>query len=30
MIEVIIESNGHIEVNPLVEDVDVAPMVKHF
>ena len=30
MIEVIIESNGHIEVNPLVEDIDISPMVKHF
>ena len=30
MIEVIIESNGHIDVNPLIEDVDITPMVKHY
>jgi len=30
MMEVIVESNGHIEVNPLIEDVDIEPMVKHI
>jgi len=30
MMEVIVESNGHIEINPLIEDVDIEPMVKHI
>ena len=30
MVEVIIESNGNIDVNPIVEDVDITPMVKHY
>jgi hypothetical protein len=30
MVEVIVESNGHIDINPIVEDVDVTPMVKHY
>ena len=30
LIEAIIESNGDIEIIPLVEDVDVEPMVKHI
>ena len=30
MVEVIVESNGDIEVNPIVEDIDIEPMVKHY
>ena len=30
LIEAIIESNGDIEIVPLVEDVDIEPMVKHI
>ena len=30
MVEVIVESNGHIEIHPIVEDVDITPMVKHY
>ena len=30
MVEVMVESNSHIEVNPLVEDIDISPMVKHY
>jgi hypothetical protein len=30
MVEVVVESNGHIEINPIVDDVDITPMVKHY
>tara|TARA_R110002020_G_scaffold8222_2_gene33417 strand:+ start:5695 stop:6606 length:912 start_codon:yes stop_codon:yes gene_type:complete len=30
MVECVIESNGHIDINPIVEDVDITPMVKHY
>ena len=30
LVEAIVESNGHIEINPLIEDVDIEPMVKHI
>ena len=30
LVEVIVESNGEYQINPIVEDVDVVPMVKHY
>ncbi len=30
MVEVVVESNGEYQINPIVEDVDVVPMVKHY
>ncbi len=30
MVEIVIESNGEYSINPIVEDVDVVPMVKHY
>tara|TARA_R110002020_G_scaffold113233_3_gene260191 strand:- start:2217 stop:3113 length:897 start_codon:yes stop_codon:yes gene_type:complete len=30
MVEVVVESNGEYYINPIVEDVDVVPMVKHY
>ena len=30
MVEAIVERNGHIEINPIVDDVDITPMVKHY
>ena len=30
MVEAIVESNGDIEIIPIVEDVNIEPMVKHY
>ena len=30
LVEAIVESNGDIEINPIVEDIDIEPMVKHY
>ncbi len=30
MVEIIVESNGHIDIEPIIEDVNIEPMVKHY
>jgi len=30
LLEVVVEPNGHYEVNPIIEDIDIEPVVRHF